>query len=141
MRQRIMLFFLLSVLYSIFTCSMPDLVQATAEWNAVSTLSLDKSPIDIFTSSDDKLAYILMPGEVQIYSLNTKNLQERIPVDKDINRLSVSPRGNLIYLINGKTNTLSVFSLALVQNIDVKGSPFKGPADAPVVIVDFSNYQ
>ncbi len=31
--------------------------------------------------------------------------------------------------------------LSFVQDIDIKGSPFKGPADAPVVITIFSDYQ
>ncbi len=147
MRHRKRLFVLLSVLYLLFTFCIPVMVQAEVEWNTVSILKLDKSPIDVFTTVDGRWAYILTPGEVQVYSLNTKSLEGRVPVDKGVRRISASTRGDQLFLMNEKTKTLSVISvafvqkIALVQKIDVKGSPFKGPAAAPVVIVVFSDYQ
>lgn len=133
--------FVLVVLFVLVTCCMPAMVQADVEWNTLSTLNLDKSPIDVATTMDGRWAYILTPGEVQVYSLTSNSLQGRIPVDKEIGRISVSSRGDQLYLINEKTKTLSVISVAFAQKIDVTGSPFKGPVDAPVIIAVFSDYQ
>ncbi len=114
-------------------------VQAAVEVNVLSTLNLDKSPMDVVTAGDGKWAYILTPGEIQVYSLTTKALLGRIPVDKAISRISVSHRGDQLYLMNA--NTLTIASVAIVDMFNVTGSPFKGPANAPVVITVFSDYQ
>lgn len=120
---------------------MPVIVQAAVEVKVLSIVDLDKSPIDVVTTGDGKWAYILMPGEVQVYSLNTKSLQGRFPVDKEVRRISVSSRGDRLYLMNEKSKTLSIAGMAFVDTFTVTGSPFKGPADAPVVITVFSDYQ
>lgn len=129
------------LLFFLFTCCMPLLVQAEVEWSPPSTLNLDKSPIDVATTMDGRWAYILTPGEIQVYSLTTKSLEGRIPVDKEIGRISISPKGDQLFLTNEKTKTLSVINVAFIQKFDVKDSPFKGPIDAPVVIAVFEDYQ
>ena len=88
-----------AVLFFFAAWWMPVIVQAEVEWNALSTLNLDKRPTGVFTTIDNKLAYILIPGEIQVYSLATKTLRGRIPVDKDISKLSVSPQGDQFFLI------------------------------------------
>jgi len=141
MRRRKRRLLLLPVLFFLFTCSIPLLLHAEVESSIVATFSLDKSPIDVATTMDGRWAYILTPGEVQVYSLSTKSLSGRIPVDKEIGRISVSSKGDQLFLINEKTKTLAVVNVDFIQKIDVQGSPFKGPVDAPVVITVFSDYQ
>ena len=141
MRRRIRRLLLLPVLFFLFTCSIPLLLHAEVESSIAATFNLDKSPIDVVTTTDGRWAYILTPGEVQVYSLSTKSLQGRVPVDKEAGRISVSPKGDQLYVINEKTKTLSVITVAFIQKIDIQGSPFKGPVDAPVVIAVFSDYQ
>lgn len=133
--------FLMSVLLFLFVYSMPVIVQADVEVKVLSTLDLDKSPIDVFTTADGKWAYILTPGEILVYSLTTRTLLGRIPVDKDIRKISLSSRGDQLYLMNDKTKTLSIVSVGFVNMFTVTDSPFKGPAKAPVVITVFSDYQ
>jgi len=131
----------MSVLLFLFVYAMPVIVQAEVEVKVLSTVNLDKSPIDVVTTGDGKWAYILTPGEVQVYSLTTKTLLGRIPVDKEIRRISLSSKGDQLYLMNDKKKELSIVGVALVNMFTVTGSPFKGPADAPVVITVFSDYQ
>ena len=131
----------MSALLFLFSCSMPIIVQADVEVKVLSTLDLDKSPMDVVAAGDGKWAYILTQGEVLVYSLTTKSLLGRSPVDKDIRRISLSSKGDQLYLMNDKTKTLSIVSVAFVNMFTVAGSPFKGPADAPVVIAVFSDYQ
>lgn len=131
----------MSVLLFLFVCSMPVIVQADVEVKVISVVDLTKSPVDVAATGDGKWAYILTPGEVQIYSLTTRTLMGRVPVDKDIRRISLSSKGDQLYLMNDKTNTLSIVSVAFVNMFTVTGSPFKGPDNAPVVITVFSDYQ
>jgi hypothetical protein len=135
----------LLLLLCVFTFLWHPLVVSTAraevDWKVTSTLNLDKTPIDVVSSSDGKSLFVLTEGEVQIYTQGGKNLSGRIPVDKGVDQLAVSPRGDQLYLTNSKTNSLSIVSVAFVHNIDVAGAPFKGPANAPVVIAVFDDYQ
>lgn len=141
MRHQKRYVYLLPVLLFLVTCCIPAVVLAEVETNVLSTLNLDKNPIDVANTADGKWLYILTPGEIQIYSLTTKTLSGRIPVDKEIGRISASSRGDQLFLMNEKTKTLSVVNVAFVQKFDVTDSPFKGPANAPVVIAIFSDYQ
>ncbi len=143
MRQRIKCPFLTSFLLSLIVCSAPLTVQAEAEVAAkvLATMKLDKRAIDVATTPDGKRAYILTPGEVQAYSLITRTLSGRIPIDMDVRHISVSLKGDQLLLMHDKDKTLSVVSLAFSQMFTVAGSPFKGPAKAPVVITVFSDYQ
>jgi DNA-binding beta-propeller fold protein YncE len=120
---------------------MPDVILAAVETNLISTLNLDKNPIDVANTADGKWVYILTPGEVQIYSLTAKTLSGRIPVDKEITRISASSKGDQLFLMNEKTKTLSVVNVAFVHKFDVTDSPFKGLASAPMVFTVFSDYQ
>jgi len=104
-------------------------------------LNLDQNPIDIASTPDGQWVFILTSGEVLVQSQATKKIEGRIPVDKDIGRIAVSPRGDQLFVTNEKAKTLSVINVSFIQPIDVKGSPFKGPADAPVVIAVFEDFQ
>lgn len=132
---------LLVLWFFIFASWGAPMAQAEVEWQTLSTLNLDKKPLDLVSSPKGDLIYVLTEGEVLIYATKSKSIQDRIPVDKGVDRIAVAPRGGELFLTNEKTKTFSVVSVAFVQNIDVKGAPFKGPADAPVVIAVFSDFQ
>lgn len=141
MRQGKKCSFPMSVLLFLFIFSLPVIVQAAVEVKSLSTLDLDKNLIDVATTGDGKWAYVLTPGEVQLYSLTTKTLLGRIPVDRNIRRISISSKGDELYLVNDKTKALSIISVDFFNMFTVEGSPSKGPANAPVVITVFSDYQ
>ena len=141
MIQGITRLFPLSALLFLIVCSMPDIVRADVEATILSTVDLDKSPMDIHTTRDGKWIYILTPGEVQVYAVNTGALSGKIPVDKAISRISVSSNGDRMFLLNEKTKKLSILSVAFVNLFTLKDSPSRGPADAPVVITNFADYQ
>jgi len=115
--------------------------QAAVESSLVKTLHIGKRVLDMTATVDGKLLFVLTRGEVLVYNARNQKLSGRISVDPDINRITISPRGNQLFASNGKTKTLSVVNVNLVYDIDAKGVPFKGPADAPVVIAVFDDYQ
>lgn len=118
----------------------PD-VYADVEWNVQSTLNLKNRPLDITSSADGKWIYILTPGEVLIYSQAKKSIVDRIPVDKGVSQITVLSRRNQLFATNQKKKTVTVIDFDFIIKIDVKGSYFKGPADAPVVIAVFEDFQ
>lgn len=114
---------------------------ATIEWSVQNTLKVGAAPVDVAVSLNDKWVFVLNDkGEVLVFSLDG-SLKEKIPVGKQINQIKVGPRGDLLYLTNRKGKTVDIIELDFVQNINTLGSPYKGPADAPVVIAVFSAFE
>lgn len=114
---------------------------AEIETEVLTTLNLDKAPLDVVTSADGKVLFVLTQGEVLVYTQSGGTLSGRVTVDEGANQIAVSPRGDQLYLTNGQTKSLTVVNVAFIQSIDIAGAPFKGPAAAPVVIAVFDDYQ
>ncbi len=103
--------------------------------------ALGAKPLDIAMSvSDGRLFVLLEGGTVQILSANGQ-VQERFQADKEITSLEVSPDGKRLYLGNAKTNELQFIDLSIVYRLPVNNSATKGPANAPVTITVFDDFQ
>ncbi len=114
---------------------------ADVESTVLSTLNLEGKPLDIAASADGKLIFVLTAGEVVIYEKQSKKITGRLAVDKGVEQITVSPRGDELYATNADSKTLSVITVDFIYDIDVSGLPFKGPDKAPVVIAVFDDYQ
>jgi protein-disulfide isomerase len=102
---------------------------------------LGKTPLDIAQSvSDGRLFVLLEGGTVQILSADGQ-IQERFQADPDVTTLEVSPDGKRLYLGNAKRNELQFIDLLIAYNLPVNNSATKGPADAPVTIMLFDDFQ
>ena len=114
---------------------------ALVEWDVVKTLKIEKTPIDVAISLNGRWIFVLTDqGEILVYSATGK-LNSTISVERSADDIEVGPREEILLLISREHRTIQVLVLDFVQNIDVSGSPFKGPVDAPVVIVVFSDFQ
>ena len=114
---------------------------ATMEWNVLQTLNIEKTPVDAAMSTNGKWIYVLTDsGEVLIYEPGGR-LRDRITVGAAVDGIMAGPREDILLLTSRKDATVKIITLDFVQNINLEGSPFKGPADAPVVIVNFSDFQ
>jgi len=120
---------------------LPAAARGEVEWQSLNTARLDKKPLDVAGDAAGKTLFVLVRGEVLVYSADGKTLEGRIPVDPGVARIAVSPRGDKIYLTDEKTKTLQVVRVDRVVRIEVGDSPFRGPAHAPVTVVVFSDYQ
>jgi len=104
-------------------------------------LKSEESPLDAAVSLNGKWIFVLTDqGSILIYS-SDGTLKEKISVGDHVDGIKVGPRENILLLTSRKNKTVQVISLDFIQNIDVSGSPFKGPADAPVVIAVFNDFQ
>ena len=114
---------------------------ASVEWTTSRTLKLEKPPIDMAFSKDGRWVFILTEeGTVLIYSANGK-LMDKMSVGAHVDGIDAGPREDILFLKSRKNKTVEELSLDFVYDIDVSGSPFEGPGDAPVVITVFNDYQ
>jgi hypothetical protein len=120
---------------------LPQLLAANVEWTPQNPLEIGASTLDIATSLDGRWIFVLVPGEILVYSVSDKKVVNRIPVDKAFDKLTHSPRTNTLILGSGTEKTLKIIGLEVIQNIVIAGLPVKGPQGAPVTIAVFGDYQ
>jgi DNA-binding beta-propeller fold protein YncE len=133
--------FVILTMMSIFFAAFYTQSFAAVESTVIQTLNLDSPPLDVAVSPDGEKLYILTDnGNILIYSAKGK-LTDTLKVDKDINAIRVSRTGDVLFLSSQKSKQVQVILLDFIQNIDISGSPFKGPDNAPVVIAVFSDFQ
>ncbi len=130
---------LLSLVFS--RSFMPQLAYADVHWTTKKQLDLESTPLDISTSADGQMIFILAPGEVLVYSPSEDKVMKRIPIDEAFDRLTHSEKDNTLILTNSSGKTLRIIQLEMIYEISVSGLPFKGPENAPVTIAVFNDYQ
>ena len=105
------------------------------------TLELDATPIDIATSADGKYTFILTEGGKILILGRSGAIKGTITVDEAVENIGTSPKGDFLLLTTSKEKTLQIVKISFVVDIDISGLPFKGPANAPVLIAVFNDYQ
>ncbi len=129
---------LLLILY--FTVCIPQ-ADAQVESRLLERLKLTHPPVDMELSWNGQKIFVLDDqGQLSIYTEAGK-LLDSMNVGTDIDQIKVSPREDFLYLSSRKEKSVRILSLTFIQNIDITGAPSKGPANAPVTIIVFSDYQ
>lgn len=117
------------------------MASAEVEWHLNRTLPLDQAPIDIQVSANGKWIYVLDDqGQLSIFTATGKPV-DRIPVGRHVDRIKAGPQEDTLFLSSRDKRTVQVMSLVYVRDIATAGAPFKGPDDAPVTLVVFSDFQ
>ena len=105
------------------------------------TLKVDGTPVDVAVSPTGQSIYALTDrGEILVYSTDG-HLKDRVEVSKTVSSISVGPRDEILFLTDRTKGTIEVVTLDVVRDINISGSPFRGPEKAPVVIAVFSDFQ
>jgi len=114
---------------------------AVVEWDIQKIIKMDTPPVDVAVSADGKQIFVLTEtGEILIYAPDGK-LQDKIGVGKHIDQIEVGPQEDMLLLKSRSNQTIDILVIDFIQKINTSNSPFKGPADAPVVIAVFSDFQ
>jgi hypothetical protein len=81
-------------------------------------------------------------GEILIYCTDCKlNINNKFTLGTHLDAIEAGPGGDILRLISRKNKTVHVITVNFIYDINVSGSHFKGPADAPVVMAVFNDYQ
>jgi hypothetical protein len=111
------------------------------EMNVYKTLQLEETPIDVAVSPDGRRIFILTDrGEIAVYS-SAAQIEGKIDVGQHVDQIKLGPQGESLILKSSTKKTVQIVTVDFVQKINTSGSPFKGPEDAPVVIVVFDDFQ
>ena len=114
---------------------------AEVEWAVKQTLDMKTTPVDVAVSPDwQKLFILTETGDIQIYS-GSGILIDTITVGTHVDKITVGPQGSVLILKSSQDKKVQIVTLDFIQSINVSGSPFKGPNDAPVVIAVFSDFE
>ena len=117
------------------------LVMAEVEKGDSRTFKIDAKPIDMATSADGQYTFVLTEGGKVFILDRSGTLKGTLAVNESVISIGTSPKGDFLLLADSKENTLEVVKISFVVDIDIAGLAFKGPADAPVVVALFSDYQ
>ena len=120
---------------------IPYTAHSDVDWEISGAIQLNETPLDVAQTQGGDLTYILTDqAKILIYSAEGKPVGT-VPVDPAVTDIAISPKGDKIYLINSQRKTLKTVAVDFVVDINVAGSPFLGPADAPIVLAVFSDFQ
>ena len=111
------------------------------DWTLLKQFQLNGKPLDIASSTDGKLFFVLTPGEVAVYSNFADKPFKQISIDNNFNRMIYSEKTSTLILSNAATHTIKILEVDLVHDISIEGSPFKGPENARVTLAVFDDYQ
>ncbi len=104
-------------------------------------MALSGETVDLAVSSDGQWTFVLLKnGKIAIYGING-DLVQTLMVGEGYDSLEYSPVGNRLLLSGGSNQKLKILTLSLLYELDYRGSPIKGPADAPVTVAVFDDFQ
>lgn len=110
-------------------------------WTVVASWTMPTRPVDIAQSLDNKKVFILgADAKVYIFSPDGRQLGA-LPVDPNVTAIDIAARGEMLFLINNKSNTYTAIDISFNQKIDITGAPIRGRADAPITLVLFSDFE
>jgi len=119
----------------------PEGQDQRVEWKVTKSWPTESKTLDMVYSLDGKYVYILNDKQqVQIFNREGQ-LQGNIPIEKGVSAIDISPQGESLYLINNVKNTFSSISVSFVVDVGAGDSPFEGPANAPVTLTVFTDFE
>jgi protein-disulfide isomerase len=114
---------------------------ADVDSRILAKLNLQAAPLDMSISRDGRWLYLLTdPGDLLVYSSEGR-YNGKIEVGGGFDQIEAGAKVDQIYLMNRKEKSIQVVEVTYTYDIDTSQSPFKGPVDAPVVIVEYTDFQ
>jgi protein-disulfide isomerase len=138
-RQLLIVALVLAVAGSFFPVS--TVFPADVDWTISGQLGLKAPPLDISASADGKWLYILCPGEIVVYSFNEDKIIKRIPIAKAVDKMIYVKEKNALVVTSRSGDTVRIIQLEVVNTFTTAGLPYRGPKQAPITLVVFSDYQ
>ena len=129
------------LLTAILLLTLSAMANGAVEGEVKKTLNLESTPLDLAASLNGQYIYVLTAQKnILVYSVEGK-LEGKIPVGSQVDSIKVGPWEDVVLLTSKKNKQVQILLLDFIKDIDLSHSPFKGPADAPVEIAVFSDFQ
>jgi hypothetical protein len=114
---------------------------AKIDWQVQSEWKLPATPLAVVYSLDQKHVFVLTDQhQVLVYDATGK-IEGTIPVPPGVKAIDIAPRGESLYLIDSEKNTFATVAVDFIIPINIAGSPFLGKENAPITIVEFSDFE
>jgi len=119
---------------------LPASLHAAFEVESILKTDIDAPILDVTTNPAEDMIFVLTPAAVMIYSTTDQAILDRIPVDKEFDRIAYQNPDRLI-LTAAEPSRINIIRFSRIYDIDLSGRAFKGPRDAKVTLVVFDDYQ
>lgn len=116
-------------------------VYGKADLTTIIQKDIDVEPLDVASSEDGSMIFILAPGELIIYSSKNDEVINRSAIDNNYDQMAYSEKNKTLILTSKSSKSLKIIHIEQIHEISLSGLPFKGASDAPVIIAVFDDYQ
>jgi len=118
-----------------------QLCLAKTDLEVLNRIQLEATPLDVAVSDDGQWVYVLTDdARLQIYT-REGHLQGTVDVPQGSRQIAASPIEDVLVVANAKDHSLQTVRIDLEHTFSSDNSPTLGPADAPVTIVEFTDFE
>jgi protein-disulfide isomerase len=133
--------FSLAALCLTITVLLTGVCNAAVYHTVKKRLKLESTPIDIKMSRGGSWLYVLTKeGDLRVYSYQG-NFVGKFEVGKSFDQIEPGTTDEEVYLKSKKKKTIQIIDVTFKHAIETNNSPFKGNADAPVTIVEYTDFE
>ena len=119
---------------------IPAVLHAAFEYESILKADIGAPILDVTTNPTGDLVFVLTQGMVLIYSTDDQAVLDRMPVEKQFDRIAYQDEDRLV-LSAGNTSMINIIRFSRIYDIDLSDRAIKGPRDAKVILVVFDDYQ
>lgn len=119
---------------------IPAVLHAAFEYESILKADIGTPILDLTTNPAGDMVFVLTQGMVLIYSTDDQAVLDRMPVEKQFDRIAYQGEDRLV-LSAGKTSLINIIRFSRIYHIDLSDRAIKGPRDAKVTLVVFDDYQ
>lgn len=113
----------------------------TVEWEIEKKLPLEAAPLDLAATADGSQLFVLLEGGKLLVCSSEGEIRSQLDVDPQANQIEVAPAGDKLFVTSARNQSFQIVRIDPIFDINTLGSPFRGPARAPVEIAIFSDFQ
>ena len=129
------------VVLALAVCCFSGKALAKIEWNELSQIDLEETPLDMAISKDGLTSYILCADKILLYSTQEKRITDTIPVKGRFSGIALSPDGETLFLTNAEKKAITLIQVTPIFDIKTGQSPVIGNPNARVSIYAFLDFQ
>ncbi len=126
---------------AVFLLGMTGVCSAGVVIKGEEKIEMKSAPVATAVATGGKIVFVLTDkGTVEVYS-DIGVLKGTINVGRSATGIATNWQGDKLYVTDSTGKGMKIITLDFVAEFNTEGSPFEGPENAPVTIVEFSDFQ